>query len=484
MKVLLGYPPLDRSKGIPLLSQNRQFQYFKNPTYMYPVIMGSAATYIRSEGHETIYRDAVVENLSWPEFEGYMQEAEYDLFAFETKTPVVREHWRAVDRIKKASPKTRIAVVGDHVTAEPMETMVNSAVDFVATGGDYDFQLLGIADFLAGDKELPPGIYYREKEKIRSTGPFELSGDLNELPVIDRELTDWHLYNQEHNIKVRPFAYTMAGRDCPWGKCAFCSWPTLFPRFRVRSVDSVISEIDDLVVRYGVKEVFDDTGTFPPGDWLHEFCRAMKRSGLNRKVNISCNMRVDYVSEDTAKLMTEAGFRLLKMGLESGNQETLDRLEKGIKVDQIRSASRIAHEAGLTVHLTMIVGYPWETRRQAMNTVALAEKLMNTTADLLQSTVVIPYPGTKLFDQAVENDWFLFDCRDYEKYDMSGPVLKTPDMTPEETLELCRSIYRTFFSPSFVLKHLKQIRSFKDAAYLLKGARAVFGHLSDFNRAA
>jgi len=273
----------------------------------------------------------------------------------------------------------------------------------------------------------------------------------------------------------------MSGRDCPWHKCAFCSWTTLYPNFRVRSTENVLDEIGMLIEKYRVKEIFDDTGTFPTGKWLERFCDGMIQRGYNEEVLFSCNMRFDYITPERAKLMKKAGFRLLKLGLESANQETLDRLNKGMNVDQISSGCRAAKEAGLVVHLTMMVGHPWESKEQALRTLKIAKKLMiSGDADVLQATVLIPYPGTPLYNEALENGWFRIDPKDYERYDMREPVLKTP-MRPEEVMNICDRIYTDIFlSPRYILNRLISIRDIDDVRFTLKGAKAVLGHIRDF----
>jgi radical SAM superfamily enzyme YgiQ (UPF0313 family) len=245
----------------------------------------------------------------------------------------------------------------------------------------------------------------------------------------------------------------------------------------------LLEEIGMLIERYGVREIFDDTGTLPSGTWLERFCGGMIERGYNRKLRISCNMRFDYLTPERAALMRRAGFRLMKLGLESANQTTLDRLNKGSRVEDIERGCRIAKEAGLEVHLTVMVGYPWETRDDAERTMRLAHRLMREGyADMLQSTVTIPYPGTPLYREAVENGWLQFAPDDYEKFDMSRPVFKTPDMSPEEVMEMCNSIYRAFLTPRYVLRYLLGIRSFADIKFIAKGAKAVVGHLLDFAR--
>lgn len=481
MKILIGYPPLESKRGVPLLSQNRQFQWFHNPTHIFPLIPASAATLLKEKGYEVVFKDAIVERMSWEEFEKFLEKENFDFFAFETKTPVIKQHWQIIDHLKSKFPTMKVVIMGDHVTALPEETMQNCRADFVLTGGDFDFMLLNLAKHLSEGLPLEPGFYYREKDEIKNTGQFQLNHNLDVLPLVDRYLTKDRLYNIEYNLKGRPFAYTMAGRDCPWHRCAFCSWTTLFNAFRTRSPESLLGEIGFLIEKYKVKEIFDDTGTFPPGVWLENFCRGMMERGYHKKIKFSCNMRVDFINEENAKLMKRAGFRLLKVGLESANQKTLGKLSKNTTVQQIKNACKIATSAGLEVHLTIMVGYPWETKIDALNTLNLAKDLMfSGKADILQSTVIIPYPGTHLFQEAVANDWFRFNPQDYEKYDMSEPVLKTADMEATEVMAVCNKVYKIYTSPRYILSRLKKIRNFNDIKYHLQGLKAVFGHLKDF----
>ena len=364
--------------------------------------------------------------------------------------------------------------------------MEQSRVDFVLTGGDYDFLLLNLVNFLGGkEKELESGVWYRESSSLKSTGQFKLNHNLNDLPHIDRDLTKWQLYNKRNgNFKVTPGAYTMAGRDCWWrkdGGCTFCSWPTLYPTFRAMKPELLADEIGLLIEKYDVKSVFDDTGCFPVGEWLRRFANLMIERGYNKKVQLSCNMRFGALTRDDYRLMKKAGFRMLLFGVESGSQATLDRLNKGTKIDDIMNECRIPREEGLEPHITIMVGYPWETRQDALSTLNAAKIMMQKGwAVTLQSTVVIPYPGSKLYDEALKNGWFRVGPKDYERFDMKEPVMTTPDMTPEEVMKLCDEIYKVFLTPQYMLKQLVRIRSLRDLKYSVKGAAKVFGHLKDF----
>lgn len=476
---MIGYPPME-GKGSPMLTQNRQFQWYHVGSYIFPVVAGMAATILDRDGFDVKWADGIVDGWTMEMFYRRVESERPDLILLESKTPVIRQHWRIIERIKELSPRTGTVLCGDHVTALPEESMKESSVDFILTGGNYDLLLHGLARRLRDGDQLPHGIYYRENGAVKDTGDFLLESDLNELPWIDRDLTQAARYGEKWKRRT-PFLYTMAGRDCHWGKCTFCSWTTLYPRFKTRTHENLLDEIGFLIKNHGVKEIFDDTGTFPGGAWLRKFCEGMIERGYNKEVLFSCNMRFDMVTPERAAMMKRAGFRKIKSGLESANQGTLDRIDKGTTVEQIVDGCKAATKAGLEVQLTVMVGYPWESREEVHNTINLAKKLMaGGHAEMLQATVVVPYPGTPLHRMALENDWFRIDPSEYERYDMTEPMLKTPGLTPEEVVKLCGGVYKTFLSPAFIVRHILSIRTREDLSYFLRGVKAIWGHLKDF----
>ncbi|MCK4790077.1 MAG: B12-binding domain-containing radical SAM protein [Desulfobacteraceae bacterium] len=482
MKVFISYPPF-RDKGSPMWTQNRQFQWYHVGSYIYPLVPAMAATLLDREGFEVGWDDAIAIGESFDQFMNRVHSEKPDLIVFETKTPIIKRLWRLAADLKGQGIESKLVLFGDHVTAKPEESLVQSPVDYVITGGNYDISLLALAKHLRDGDDLPPGIWYRKGDQVRNTGKFRLDFDLNKLPFVDRRLTKAHLYGEKWKKRL-PFMYTMVGRDCPWAKCTFCSWTTLYPRFRTRSPDSLLDEIGYLIDEFGTKEIFDDTGTFPGGNWLRTFCKGMIERGYHKEILFSCNMRFDYMLDPAMpELMKEAGFRKVKSGLESASDETLARIRKGYGVKQIIRGCQNAARAGIDVHLTVIVGYPWETREDAQRTLELARKLMaDGDAEMLQATTLVPYPGTPLYKYGIENSLFRFDPTDYDRFDMTEPVLKTPDMTPEEVTHMCQGVYRLFLTPKFILRHVKNTRSLEDVSYLLGGAKAVIGHLKDFGK--
>lgn len=482
MKISISYPPLVSPKGVPLLSQNRQFQWFKSPTYIYPVVPAYAATLLKSKGFDVIWDDGIAEELSCQSWFERLKRMNPDVVVLESKTPVIKLHWKVIEDIKRWKPDVRVVLVGDHVTALPQESMENSSVDYVITGGDHDFVLADLCAHLDGKLHVPPeGVWYRKNATISNTGSPDVRHNLNNLPFIDRQLTRWDLYAYKNgNFKYAPGTYTMAGRDCWWGKCTFCSWTTLYPGKTYRTVtpERQIEEVGRLITDLKVKEIFDDSGCFPKGEWLEEFCRAIVRKGYSKRVTLGCNMRVGALSREQWQIMKKAHFRFVLIGLESVVQSTLDRLNKGIRVAQIEETVRMAKQAGLEPHITTMVGYPWETKEETEQTITFAKRLFSKGyLDTLQATIVVPYPGTPLFEESRKNGWLLTE--DWEQYDMKQSVWKSP-VSNEDVLKLTQGLYRAALSPSFILRKIISVRNVDDLKYLAHAGMKLTAHLMDF----
>lgn len=481
-KIAISYPPMPDDKGTPCLGQNRQFQWFNNPTFIYPMVPSYAASLLQEQGYNVMWDDAIAEELEPEDWLERIKKFKPNLIAMETKTPVVKRHWKVIEALKEELPKTKIVLFGDHVTAMPEESMKNSKVDIIATGGDYDFLLLNIANSISHQEKLEAGIWYRKSGEIINTGHFLLNHDLDDLPMIDRDLTKWKLYAYKNgNYKVTPGTYTYAARDCWWGKCAFCSWTTLYPGkdYRKHSVKRMLDEIGILIEKYHVKEIMDDSGSLPIGPWLTDFCKGMIERGYNKKVIFDCNMRLKALDQETYNLMGKAGFRFILYGLESANQKTLDRINKNLKVAEIEKGVKMAKKGGLEPHITAMMGYPWETRTDAEKTVALAKSLFDKGyVDTLQATIVTPYPGTPLFKECVENDWLA--TKNWDDFDQRMAVMKSP-LTEKDIKELTQELYKSFMTPKFIMRKIFGVRHWSDVKFLFRAGGKVIGHLTDFS---
>lgn len=486
MKIAICYPPFKSEKGVALLTQNRQFQWFARPTYIFPVVPATAATMLDRAGHEVLFLDGIAGELSEAEFNRRLAAFAPDVLVLETKTPVVKRHWAWIKSFREDpafnffAAKARVVLVGDHVTALPEESFQSSSVDYVLTGGDWDFLLKNVVSVDFDSSRFEPGIWYRAGSDVKSTGPFKLDHDLNDAPWIDRDLVHWELYAQKNgNFRRTPGTYIMSGRDCWHAKCTFCSWTTLYPTYRTRDPIDVVNEIEMLVTKYGVRELMDDSGSLPVGAWLKTFCDEVIRRGLPKKLRIDCNMRFGRLTYDDYVLMRRAGFRLVLFGVESANQETLDRFCKKLKVEDVLKGCEWAHKAGLDVHLTFMFGHQWEGPEEVANTVRLARRLLaNGWASTLQCTLTIPYPGTPLFRELKEANQL--NTLDWDEYDMRRAITKTPRVSEAEIKGAIREVYQGFLQPRALFHRLTTTRTLFDFSFYYRGVRSLIGHLLDF----
>lgn len=506
-KVAVGYPPIETDKGVPLLSQNRQFQFFNAKTYIYPMVPAYAASQAQEKGYDVVWLDGIAEEWSYDKWVSELEKENPDLLMVETKAPVVKQHWKIIDNLKKKFPNLILVWVGDHVTWNPKETMMNSNVDYIITGGDYDFMLTDLCDAITKGEVLVGGIWGRkgdknvklsdyikyedndmtgEKDAYWISGPLKQTHNLDDLPFVDRDLTKWKLYAYSNgNYKYTPATYMYSGKDCWWNRCTFCVWDhTINPMgtYRRFSPERLFAEVKHVVDNYGVREIFDDAGTLFVGPPLKKFCNLLIESGYNKKVVMGCNMRLNALTQEYYDLMGKANFRFILYGMESGNQYTLDKLDKGLKVHQIEEGVKMAKQAGLEPHLTIMLGYPWETEEMAQNTIAVAKRMFKKGyVDTMQATIVIPYPGTPLYKECIQNDWLLVDPANYEAFDMRGPVMKIP-FSHERLMELTQELYSSFFTPQYILRKVLSVRNYDDVKFLVYSAWKILGHLLDFDK--
>ncbi|MBP6045432.1 B12-binding domain-containing radical SAM protein, partial [Candidatus Woesebacteria bacterium] len=390
--------------------------------------------------------------------------------------------------------------VGDHVSYLPNELFENSNIDYAIAGGDYDFMAVNLLNHIYKGEKLEGGVYWRKGDKnikarpagkkqlpnkgfVYNSGIASLKHNLDTLPFVDRDLTKWKLYAYENgNYKYTPATYMYSGRDCWWNRCTFCVWDhTINPlgSYRSFSPERLFAEVKHVVDKYGIKEIFDDAGTMFIGPKLKRFCELLIESGYNKKVRYGCNMRFNALNEEYYKLMGEARFRFILYGMESGNQKTLDKLDKGTKEVDAINGPRLAKKYGMDPHVTIMLGYPWETLKEARRTIAIAKYAFKKGYyETMQATIVIPYPGTPLYKECKEKGWLLTD--DYDKFDMRQSVMKTP-FPKQKIYELEQDLYSSFMTPQYITRKLLSIRSLHDFKYLFYMAWKLIGHLLDFD---
>ena len=192
-------------------------------------------------------------------------------------------------------------------------------------------------------------------------------------------------------------------------------------------------------------------------------------------------MRSDALKKEEYDLMGKANFRFILYGVESANQISRERLNKGTKPGDIEQSSKWAKDAGLDPHLTCMVGYPWETLQEAKNTVKLVTDLFKKgQIETMQATICMPYPGTKLFEEAKKEGWL--KTLDWDEYDMRKPIMHIPNVSDEEILGVTQELYKSALNVKFIAKKLAGIRNLHEFMYLAKAGLQLLGHLKDFKK--
>ena len=177
--------------------------------------------------------------------------------------------------------------------------------------------------------------------------------------------------------------------------------------------------------------------------------------------------------------MGKAGFRFILYGLESANQETLNRLNKNLKVEQIEPALQMAKNAGLWPHVTVMVGYPWEKEKEIAKTTSFVRDLFKKgLVNTMQATVVIPYPGTPLFKECQKDNWLR--TTNWDEYDMRGPVMKA-GVSEEKLMKAVRDLYScSIWNKTFIMNTLKQLKNLDGVKYVSFQGLKYLGKLLEF----
>ena len=452
-KVIFAWPPIREPKGYSTIGQNRQFQFLKDPFFAYPIIPAICVTMLQQEAHSVTWIDAIANEQNEVEFGQAVVQIMPQYIVMEAPTPLIKRYWEIINGIKEHLKDIKIILCGDHVTALPEESKKNCKADYIIEGGDWHKRVF----------EIINGAPWPENKG---------------LPHIERILTHWWLYAYKNgNFKYLPGTYIMSGTDCWYRKCRFCSWAQYHKNYYLRPVDDVLQEIEKLI-EMGFKEIFDDSGTFPAGEWMRELCRKMIERGYGDYVSFGCNMRFGTLQPEDFKLLAKAGFRMMLWGLESVNQTTLDRLDKGYNVKDVIYDIKMAREAKLKSHLTAMFGYYWETYEEAKRTYDMVKFwLRKGWIDSAQATICIPYPITPLWKECKEKGMLTTEA--WEDYDMTKAIMKVP-FDEKKLFAFQRGIYNTAFHPEFVLRKLFSIRSMEDLKYYLRIGRKVYDRFGNF----
>ena len=257
------------------------------------------------------------------------------------------------------------------------------------------------------------------------------------MDVYRRDLT---IENYAIGYLKHPYVSHYTGRGCP-AQCTFCLWPQTVGghAYRAKSPEAVAREMSHAASLFPrVKEFFFDDDTFTAlAPRAREIARHLGKLGIEW----SCNARAN-VNYETLKTMRENGLRLLLVGYESGNQQILDNIKKGVRLEQAREFTRACKRLGIVIHGTFILGLPGETHETVRQTIEFAKEIDPFS---VQVSLAAPYPGTELYRQAQENGWLdtalsLTDARGQQ-----AAALGYDGLSREEIFRYVERFYKEFY---------------------------------------
>jgi hopanoid biosynthesis associated radical SAM protein HpnJ len=365
---------------------------------------------------------------------------DYELVVLHTSTPSFPNDAKFAARLKEENPNVMVGMVGAHVGVLPLPSMAAApAVDWMAVG-EFDYTCLDIAS----RKPLRGvgGIAYRDNGRVELTLPRPKIENMDLLPsVIDVYKRDLTVENYFIGYLRHPYVSLYTGRGCR-SMCTFCLWPQTIGGhyYRVRSANNVEAEMTRAKKYFPhVREFFFDDDTFTDDlPRAEEIARRLGRLGLTW----SCNAKA-IVPRKTLEIMKANGLRLLLVGYESGNQQILNNIKKGVRLDIARRFSRDARELGITIHGTFIVGLPGETPDTIRETIRFACEVEPET---IQVSLAAPYPGTELYRQAQEQGWLRAESGDLvDTHGIQSAALNYPGLSSAMIFDSLDEFYRKFY---------------------------------------
>ena len=407
---------------------------------------------------------------------------QYDLAVLHTSTPSFASDVRVVEALKAAKPGLKVGLVGAKVAVEPQASMEGSpAIDFVA-GNEFDFTIKEVAE--QRDWRTIAGLSYRDAfGEIIHNPPRAILENMDELPFVTPVYKrDLAIENYFIGYLKHPYVSFYTGRGCK-SRCTFCLWPQTVGghRYRTRSVGNVIEEMRWAKQAFPqVKEFFFDDDTFTDDRARSEaIARELGKLGMVW----SCNAKAN-VPRETLKVMRDNGLRLLLVGYESGNQQILHNIRKGMRVDVARRFTKDCHELGIAIHGTFILGLPGESRETIEETIRFAREINPHT---IQVSLAAPYPGTELHREALEHGWL--DEEHAELIDTHGvqmAPLHYPHLSHTEIFHSVEDFYRRFYfrAPKIAAIASEMVRSPQMMRRRLREGLEFFSFLRDRREAA
>jgi len=407
--------------------------------------MGYLAAVLEKNGYTVDVIDCQALVISYDEFKRELSKRKPDVVGITSITLTYKSALQTAKIAKEVHPNCLTVLGGPHVTFWDENALQECPSVDIVVRQEGEYTLLELVQRLEAGKRFHDviGTTCRKDGKIVKNPDRPYIENLDELPFPAR-----HLWPLEHLRKLEDRFYLTTSRGCTsW--CEFCAAVRMFGRrFRMRSPKNIVDELEYLHKTYNATQFTfcDDAFTIDQGR-IEELCKEIKDRKL--KIVWNCGTRVDKVTKELLIKMKDAGCVSVWFGVESGSQEVLNVMHKGISTSQTIRAITWVRELGLTPVPNVLLGFPGETKETAWETIKFAEKV--SPDNVAFYNIATPLPGTPMYDQVKENGWLRIT--DFDKYDCKTPIFETPTLSMKELDEISEKAFQSFYlRPRYILR--------------------------------
>jgi len=466
MKILF----LNPSYGKGFCKTARWFARSRARELRHPDYICTAIAVLENDGHVCKFIDGSARDISFEETRAIFRDFRPGMAVINTTTPSIDSDIEYARMCKEEAGAEVITVmIGPHVSAEPEDTLKRARpfLDVIARR-EYDFTLKELAQ--NNSFHGLSGISYFENGDIAHNPDRPFIKDLDRLPF-----PAWHHIDPDNYYspaKRNPFITLITGRGCD-GRCTFCLFPQVMygREYRPRSPENVLDEIEyDIVLFPKLKEIMfeDDTLTLLKYQGrLEKICKGILDRGI--KISWSCNARPEIQDIALLRLMKKAGCRMMCVGFESGDDDILANLKKGITTDRMKNFAVLCRKTGISVHGCFVIGAPGETHDTVSRTIKFAAQLP---IDTVQFSGLCAYPGTEFYDWCKVNNYIVprrwnewVDKNKEQRAIIGYPYLSCSSMNKA----VDRALYSFYLRPGYILKKIFFPGSIYDVWPKIKG---------------